>query len=68
MALHKLLRRHYDGNSLVSIRYQNLNSFQEGMILLCQGIFETRRIPNLHGSAFITVPLTILLAYVLIQT
>ena len=36
MALHKLVRRNYDGKLPVSIKYQNLHSFKEGMILLCQ--------------------------------
>ena len=58
MALHELLRRNYDGKSPVSIIYQNLHSFKEEMMLLCQSIFETRRISHLHGSALFTIPLS----------
>ena len=50
MTLHKLVRRNHGGKSPVSIKYQNLHSFKEGLILLCQSIFETRRITHLHGS------------------
>ena len=57
MALHKLERRNYGGKSPVSIKYQNLHSFKEGLILLCQSIFETRRITHLHGSAHFTTNL-----------
>ena len=39
------------------IKYQNLNSFKEGLILLCQSVLETRRITHLHGSAHFTIPL-----------
>ena len=59
MALHKLERRKYGGKSPVSIKYQNLHSFKEGLILLCQSILETRRITHLHGSAHITIPLRV---------
>ena len=45
MALRKLVRRNYGGKSLVSIKYQNLRSFKEGMILLFQSILESRTIP-----------------------
>ena len=38
MGLHKLERRNYDRKSLVSIKYRNLHSFREELILLCQGI------------------------------
>ena len=58
MALHKLERRNYGGKSPVSIKYHNLHSFKEGLILLCQSILETRRITHLHGSAHFTIPLT----------
>ena len=61
MALHNRVRRNYGGKSPVSIRYQNFHSFKEGMILLCQSIFETRRITHLHGSALFTIPLRALL-------
>ena len=58
MVLRKLERRNYRGKWLVSIKYQNLHSFKEGLILLCQSILETRRITHLHGSALFTIPLT----------
>ena len=57
MALGKIVRRNYGGKSPVSIKYQNLHSFKEGVILLCQSILETRRITHLHGSALFTIPL-----------
>ena len=57
MALRKLERRNYGGKSLVSIKYQNLRSFKEGLILLCQSILEPRRITHLHGSAHFTISL-----------
>ena len=57
MVLHKLERRNYGGKSLVSIKYQNLHSFKEGLILLCQSILEMRRITHLHGSVHFTIPL-----------
>ena len=57
MALRKLVRRNYGGKSLVSIKYQNLRSFKEGMILLFQSILESRWISHLHGSALFTIPL-----------
>ena len=57
MALRKLERINYGGKWPVSIKYQNLHSFKEGLILLCQSILETRRITNLHGSAHFTIPL-----------
>ena len=53
MVLWKLERRNYGGN----IKYQNLHTFKEGLILLCQSILETRRITHLHGSAHFTIPL-----------
>ena len=61
MALCKLERRNYGGKWPVSIKYQNLHSFKEGLILLCQSILETRRITHLHGSAHFTIPLMFLL-------
>ena len=57
MALRKLERRNYGGKSPVSIKYQNLHSFKERLILLGQSILETRRITHLHGSARFTIPL-----------
>ena len=59
MVLRKLERRNCDGNSPVSIKYQNLHTFKGGLILLCQSILETRRITHLHGSAHFTIPLNI---------
>ena len=58
MALRKLERINHGGKWPVSIKYQNLHSFKEGLILLCQCILETRRIAHLHGSAHFTTPLT----------
>ena len=55
MALRKLERRNYGGKSPVSVKYQNLHFFKEGMILLCQSILETRRISHLHGLALFTI-------------
>ena len=42
----------------MSIKYQNLHSFKEGLIVLCQSILEMRRITDLHGSIYSTIPLT----------
>ena len=53
----RLVRGNYGGKFPVSIKYQNVHSFKEGMIHLCQSILETRRISHIHGSA----PFTILL-------
>ena len=58
MALHKLERRNYGRKLPVSIKYQNLHTFKEGLILLCQSVLKTRRITHLHGSAHFTIPLT----------
>ena len=58
MALPKLEKRNYGGKWPMSINYQNLYSFKEGLILLCQSIFETRRITHLQGSAHFTIHLT----------
>ena len=55
MALRKLERRNYGGKSPVSIKYQNLHSFKEGLILLRQSILETRRTTHSHGSAHFTI-------------
>ena len=57
MALRKFVRSNYGGKSLVSIKHENLHSFKEGVILLCQNILETIRISHLHGSALFTIPL-----------
>ena len=57
MVLRKLVRRNYGGKLPVSIKYQNLHTFKEGLILLCQGILETRRITHLHGSARFSISL-----------
>ena len=58
MALRKFVRRIYGGISPLSIKYQNLHSFKEGAILLCQSISETRAVSQLHGWALFTIPLT----------
>ena len=58
-SLHKLERRNYGGKFLVNMKYQNLHSFIEGVILLCQSILEMRRISHLHGSALFTTPLSV---------
>ena len=57
MVLGKLEMRNYAGKWSVSIKYQNLHSFKEGLILICQSILETRRIIHLHGSDHFTIPL-----------
>ena len=59
MVPHRLVRRNYGAKLPVSIKYQNLHSFKEGMIHLCQSILETRRISHLHSSAPFTIPLSI---------
>ena len=59
MALRKLVRSNYGKKSSVSIKYENLHSFKEGMILLCQTILETRRVSHLPGSAHFTIPLIV---------
>ena len=61
MALRKRERRNYGRKSLVSIKYQNLHSFKEVLILLCQNILETRRITHLRGSAHFTIHLKVIL-------
>ena len=60
MALRKLERINCGGKWPVSIKYQNLHSFKEGLILLCQSILETRRITHLHGSVHFTISLRML--------
>ena len=57
MVPHRRVRRNTGGKLPVSIKYQNLHSFKEGMIHLCQSILETRRISHLHGSALFIIPL-----------
>ena len=59
MAPRKLERRNYGGKWTMSIKYQNLHTFKEGLITLCQSILETRRITHLHGSAHFTIPLKV---------
>ena len=66
MALHKLERINYGRKWLVSIKYQNLHSFKEGLILLCSSILETRRITHLHGSAHFTIPLSVQLLHIIL--
>ena len=57
MALRKLERRNYGGKLPVRIKYQNLHSFKEVFILLCQSTLKTRRRINLHGSTHFAIPL-----------
>ena len=57
MALRKLVRSNCGGKSPVSIKYENLHSFKEGMILLCLSILKTRRKSHLPGSAHFKIPL-----------
>ena len=57
MALRKLESRNYGRKWPLSIKYHNLHTFKEGLILLCQSVLETRRITHLHGSAHFTIPL-----------
>ena len=57
MALHKLVMSDYGRKLPVSIKYENVHSFKEGVILLFQSILETRRISHLSGSAQCTIPL-----------
>ena len=63
MVLRKLERRNYGGKSLVSTKFQNLHSFKEGLIFLCQSILEARRITHLHGSVHFTIHLSVNLRY-----
>ena len=42
MVLRKLVRSNYGRKSPVSMKYKNLLSFKEGVVLLCQSILETR--------------------------
>ena len=57
MALRNLERRNYGGKWPVSVKYQNLHSFKERLILLYQSILETRRMTHLHGYAHFSIPL-----------
>ena len=57
MVLHTLVVRNYGGKLPMSIKYENLHSFKEKVILLCQSILETRRISHLFSSALFTIPL-----------
>ena len=59
MALRKLEMINYGGGWPVSIKYQNLHSFKEELILYCQSILEMRRITHLHGSTHFTIPLNL---------
>ena len=60
MVLRKLERRNYNEKWPVSVKYQNLHSFKEGLILLCQSILETRRVTHLYVLAHIAIPSSIL--------
>ena len=57
MVTHRLVKRNYGGKLPVTIKYQNLYSFKEWIIHLCQTILETRQISHFHGSALFTIPL-----------
>ena len=57
MALRVPVRRNYGGKLPVSIKCNNLHSFKEGVILLCQRIRETIRMSHLHRSVLFTIPL-----------
>ena len=59
MALLTPVRRNYDKRLPVGIKSHNLRSFKEGLILLCQGILETRRISHLFRSGLFTFPLSL---------
>ena len=50
MALRNLVRSNYGGKLPVSVKYENLHSFKE-LVILCQSILETQGISHLHGSA-----------------
>ena len=68
MVLRILVRRNYGGKLPVSIKYRNLHSFKEGVILLCQSILETRRISDLYGSALFTILLIRLIFSIINET
>ena len=57
MALHKLVRRNYRGESLVSIKNQNPYFFKEGVIILRQSIRDAIIISQIRGSAVFTISL-----------
>ena len=57
MVPQRLVMRNYAGKLPVRIKYQNLLSFKEGMIHLCQSILETRQMSHLHGSSTFAIPL-----------
>ena len=57
MVLRKLVRSNYGRKWPVSIKYENLHSFKEGVVLLCQSILERRRMSRLPDSAHFTIPL-----------
>ena len=63
MVLCKLERRNYGRKWPVSIKYQDLHSFKEELILLCQSILKMRRITHLHGPAHLTIPLSLFYRY-----
>ena len=50
-----LVRRNFGETSLVSIKYHDLYSFKEEVILLCQSILEMSLISHLHFSALFKV-------------
>ena len=52
----------------MSIKHQNLHTFKEGLILLCQNILEMRKITHLRGSAYFTIPLNMTLFVLVKQT
>ena len=49
----------HDERLPVGIKSHNLRSFKEGLILLCQGILETRRISHLFSSVLFIFPLSL---------
>ena len=51
MVQRQLVRKSSGGKLLVSVKYQNLHSFEEGMIHLCQSILETRHITSTWFSS-----------------
>ena len=57
MVLHKFVRKNYGEKSPVGIKFHNLHSLKEGVILLCQSILETRLVSHLYGSALFAIPL-----------
>lgn len=59
MPLHTLVRGTYGRRRRLNIKYYNLDSFKE-VILLCQSLFKTRRLSNWCSIAQFTVPLTLM--------